>query len=111
MPEDREARDRIRALVRDVLNKSLPEEPSTQTSSKFIDTAPPTEAPGKPTHDESSKTVITEDDVRNLQPGATLRIGENARLTPLAADIVSDRKIEIVRRTSRRGSQASMMIA
>jgi ribose 5-phosphate isomerase B len=94
-----------------VLNKSLPEEPSTQTTSKFIDTAPPTQPTGKFTHDESSKTVITEDDVRNLEPGVALRIAENARLTPLAADIVNERNIEIVRRTSRRGSKASLMIA
>jgi ribose 5-phosphate isomerase B len=40
-----------------------------------------------------------------------LRIGEDARLTPLAADIVSERKIEIVRRASRRGSRASKIVA
>jgi len=38
-----------------------------------------------------------------------LRIGEDARLTPLAADIVNERKIEIVRRASRRGSKAKLI--
>jgi ribose 5-phosphate isomerase B len=55
--------------------------------------------------------VITEDDVRGLEPGAVLRIGEDARFTPLAADIVNERKIEIVRRSSRRGSKASKLVA
>jgi hypothetical protein len=49
--------------------------------------------------------------VRGLEPGAVLRIGEDARLTPLAADIVNEKKIEIVRRASRRGSKASKLIA
>jgi ribose 5-phosphate isomerase B len=112
---DNSARDRIRALVRDVLDKALPEagrDASTDTSSRFIDTAPP--APSSnvtATHDESSKTVITEDDVRDLDNGAVLRIAEGARLTPLAADLVRDKKIEIVRRASRRGSKSSRLIA
>ena len=51
--------------------------------------------------------MITEDDVRGLEPGAVLRIGEDARLTPLAADIVAERNIQLTRRASRRGSKAS----
>ena len=39
--------------------------------------------------------------------GAVLRIAEGARLTPLAADIVSEKGIEIVRRVPRRGSKTS----
>ena len=111
------SRDRIRALVRDVLDRALPEEErsgSASTPSRFIDVAPgspssTTEA--NATRDESSKTVITEDDVRDLENGAVLRIAETARLTPLAADIVSARNIQIVRRVPRRGSKTSMMIA
>jgi ribose 5-phosphate isomerase B len=110
-----ETRDRIRALVRDVLEKAAPAEstPSTQsTSSRFVDTIPPAEEQSAGvTRDESSKSVITEDDVRGLDQGAVLRIGEDARLTPLAADIVKERKIEIVRRGSRRGSKRAKLIA
>jgi ribose 5-phosphate isomerase B len=61
--------------------------------------------------DESSKTVITEDDVRGLENGAVLRIAETARLTPLAADLVSEKGIEIVRRVPRGGSHTTRMIA
>lgn len=115
---DNSARDRIRALVRDVLDKALPEsesgQGSTSTSSRFIDTAPTTpvtSSESNQTRDESSKTVITEDDVRDLAPGSVLRIAESARLTPLAADIVSEKKIEIVRRVPRRGSKTTRLIA
>ena len=123
---DNSARDRIRALVRDVLDKSIPPAPeseppesnpeptSSMTSSRFIDTVPTNSGTSSETttvRDESSKTVITEDDVRDLADGAVLRIAEGARLTPLAADIVSAKKVEIVRRASRRGSKTSRLIA
>lgn len=113
---DNSTRDRIRALVRDVLDKALPEDAqsgpvASGTSSRFIDTAPRSPVASPATHDESSKTVITEDDVRDLASGSVLRIAEGARLTPLAADIVSEKKIEIIRRVPRRGSQASRLIA
>jgi ribose 5-phosphate isomerase B len=116
---DNSARDRIRALVRDVLDKTLPEDaqsvaPANLTSSRFIDNVPKPSASSSETtnvRDESSKTVITEDDVRDLAGGAVLRISESARLTPLAADIVSQKKIEIVRRVPRRGSKSSRLIA
>ena len=105
-----ETRDRIRALVRDVLEKAGPAPESS--SARFVNTVPETEThTGGVTRDESSKSVITEDDVRGLEEGAVLRIGEDARLTPLAADIVKDRNIQLVRRNSRRGSKQAKLIA
>jgi ribose 5-phosphate isomerase B len=116
--EDQSTRDRVRALVRDVLSKIPVEEtsehgaaPSGPAPTRFIDTVPAAVAQPSITRDESAKMVITEDDVRGLEEGATLRIAESARLTPLAADIVRDRKIEIVRHTPRRGSRAAKLIA
>jgi ribose 5-phosphate isomerase B len=118
---DNSTRDRIRALVRDVLDKAMPADAlpdaviaSSETSSRFVDTLPKTSGTSTETNairDESSKSVITEDDVRDLAAGAVLRIAEGARLTPLAADIVNAKQIEIVRRVSRRGSTASRLIA
>jgi len=107
---DDSTRDRIRALVRDVLEKTAPAE---STATRFVDQipAPPEGQNAGVTRDESSKNVITEDDVRGLDEGAVLRIGQDARLTPLAADIVKERKIEIVRRASRRGSKHGKLVA
>jgi ribose 5-phosphate isomerase B len=107
--EDDSTRDRVRALVRDVLAKAAPENAEDKPT-RFVNTISEP-APTAVTRDESAKSVITEDDVRGLESGAVLRIGEDARLTPLAADIVKERKIEIVRRASRRGSKASKLIA
>ena len=109
---DDSTRDRVRALVREVLAKAAPENPEPErTPSRFVNTVPEKAAQPAFTRDESAKSMITEDDVRGLEPGAVLRIGEDARLTPLAADIVNERKIEIVRRTSRRGSKVSKHVA
>jgi ribose 5-phosphate isomerase B len=135
MATDDSTRDRVRALVRNVLENALPEEgtaggttpvnpqPSgeplsstaSSTPSRFINTiseqssgAVREEAVAR---DESSKMVITETDVQGLEEGARLRIAEGARLTPLAADIVRERRIELVRRTSRRGKSAARLVA
>jgi ribose 5-phosphate isomerase B len=110
---DDSARDRVRALVREVLAKAAPESATEapQTATRFVNTVSETANEPAVTRDESSKNVITEDDVRGLDSGSVLRIGEDARLTPLAADIVNEKKIQIVRRTSRRGSKASKLIA
>ena len=135
MATDESTRDRVRALVRNVLENALPAEDETaggatpvnpqassaptvtasSTPSRFINTVP--EQVGGASkeaaiaRDESSKMVITETDVHGLEEGARLRIAEGARLTPLAADIVRERKIELVRRPSRRGSSQSKLVA
>jgi ribose 5-phosphate isomerase B len=111
---DDSTRDRVRALVRDVLAKAAPEVASQSQPSvtRFVDNLPPTNpAQSDVTRDESSKGIITEDDVRGLEAGSVLRIAEHARLTPLAADIINERQIQIVRRASRRGSKESKLVA
>jgi ribose 5-phosphate isomerase B len=106
---DDTTRDRVRALVKEVLSKTPVEAEIPQ--SKFIDTVPQNPVETQITKDESAKNVITEDDLRDLSPGSVLRIGENARLTPLAADLVKQNKIELVRKTPRRGSKAIRLVA
>lgn len=133
MPEEQSTRDRVRALVREVLQNAAPAEEaegpkpapaqtrgdarassgSPQGGARIVNVAP--DAPATPereyARDESSKTVITEDDVRGLPEGARLRVAESARLTPLAADIVRERRIELVRRAPRRGPRAEKIVA
>ncbi len=114
---DQSSRDRIRALVRDVLDEAVSSAGSSDVLSsapagRFIDMAPQNSESTSPiARDESSKVIITEDDVRGLEPGAVLRIAESARLTPLAADIIREKRIELVRRVPRRGTQTFRIIA
>jgi ribose 5-phosphate isomerase B len=141
MSDEQPTRDRVRALVREVLAHALPEgetgDTTTGTPSETASTSSTHAAPSSQinirtpehartvniaptpqtteessfTRDESSKTIITEDDVRGLEDGARLRINEGAHLTPLAADIVRERRIELVRRRSRGGARAEKLIA
>lgn len=131
MSEDQRTRDRVRALVREVLDKALPADdnearrtrsaiptvaqtrPPSASSTVFVDIAPETATGGEQSvaRDESSKMVITEDDVRGLEEGARLRIAKGAHLTPLAADIVREKRIELVHRVPRRGPRDTKLVA
>ena len=110
---DDATRDRVRALVRDVLSKAMPVESATSSagSSPPLNNPVVTGGNSTVTRDESAELVITEDDVRGLERGSVLRVAEAARLTPLAADIVNERGIEIVRRVPRTGSKQHKTIA
>src|SRR5438067_192911 len=93
MPEEHSTRDRVRALVREVLEKAAPAEETeetsaaqtratggaqtgeTQTRARVVNVATDTAATPEKEYarDESSKTVITETDVRGLPEGSGLR--------------------------------------
>jgi len=47
--------------------------------------------------DERAKRVITEQEIRNASPGDTIRIGESAIVTPLAADLARERGVRLER--------------
>ncbi|CDM66655.1 ribose 5-phosphate isomerase B [Pyrinomonas methylaliphatogenes] len=93
MNDRRSVMERIRGMAREALANA------------------PDEADSATIRDESAKRIITEADVRDLEEGARLRIAADARLTPLAADIVREKRIELVRRTARRGASAPQVIA
>jgi ribose 5-phosphate isomerase B len=113
MPESNEnTRDRVRALVREVL-ASVPAEPASEIAP--VDTPPEHVVVNslKDTlnkqwdRDESAKQLITEDDLRGLPDGAKVRVAENVRFTPLASDIVRDKNIELIRK---QGRQATLKV-
>jgi ribose 5-phosphate isomerase B len=117
MSEQNETRERVRALVKQVL-ESVPLEQET-TQEKPAETFPTRvvvnslkDEIGKEfDRDESSKTLITEDDLRGLEPGAKLRVSENVRFTPLANDIVQEKNIVLIKKSERRGSNKIQSIA
>lgn len=108
---DEATRDRVRALVRDVLSQAVPAESENPNRPAPASAPQPPSKGSSVTRDESAKLVITEDDVRGLDRGAVLRIAENARLTPLASDLVNDLGIEIVRRVPRSGLKQKRTVA
>src|SRR5512139_2121638 len=97
-------RDRIRELVRQVLD-SVPADESTATPDvapeHFVVNSMKTAVEREFDRDESSKSLITEDDLRGLDSGARVRVSESARVTPLASDIVNDKHIRLIRKQAR----------
>jgi ribose 5-phosphate isomerase B len=103
MPEEKETRERVRELVREVLakvpvpeNKNLPERVVVNSLQEKLER--------EFDRDESAKTLLTEEDLRGLGEGARVRVAENAKLTPSAQDFVNDKRIELVRKFSRDAS-------
>jgi len=116
MSEENSTRDRVRALVRQVLeNTPLAEDEQDETTAapqtKIINVLPSPEIEKDFDRDESAKDLITEDDLRGLVGGSRLRVAENAKFTPLAADLIQERRIELIRKTSRRGAAKVQSIA
>ncbi len=110
MAEDpKQTRDKVRELVRQVL-AAVPAEPakqsdpSTGTVEHVVVNSLQDKLGKEFDRDESAKSLITEDDLRGLEPGSKVRVAENARFTSLAEDIVKDRQIELIRKASRKSS-------
>lgn len=115
--QNKETRDRVRALVQQVL-ATVPTEGEP---------VKPADATGGPEHvivnslkekhgkafdrDESAKSLITEDDLRGLEPGSRVRVVENVRFTALAQDIVNDLKIELLRKQPRKAATKIRSVA
>ena len=114
MAEDKETRDRVPELVKQVL-ASVPTEDEPAAPENFPQRVVVNSLQDKIDkdfdRDESAKTLITEDDLRGLEFGAKLRISENARFTPLAHDIIGEKGIVLVKKSSRRPATRIRTIA
>ena len=102
-------RDRVRALVREVLASvpAEPHEPTDKPPEHVVVNSLKDTLNKQWDRDESAKTLITEDDLRGLPDGAKVRVAENARFTPLANDIVREKRIELIRK---QGRQATLKV-
>ncbi len=108
MSADKETRDRVRALVKQVLDTvPLEEETSTATENlpeRIVVNSLKDNIDKEFDRDESAKNLLTEDDLRGLDFGAKLRVAENVKFTALAEDIIKDKNIELITKSSRRGN-------
>jgi ribose 5-phosphate isomerase B len=114
---DKETRDRVRELVKQVL-ASVPteDEPSTAhvdaPSVEHVIVNSLQEKMGREwDRDESAKTLLTEDDLRGLEPRSRLRVSENAKFTSLAQDIVNERSIQLIRKKTRQNTSKVRSVA
>ena len=103
MSSDAASRDRVRALVREILD-SVPTEDSSVSSDQapehVVVNSLKEKAEREYDRDESAKTLITEDDLRGLDIGSRVRVSETAKFTPLASDIINEKEIRLIRKTS-----------
>ncbi len=99
-----ETRERVRALVRQVL-ETVPVEDEPASSDKapehLVVNSLRERSEREYDRDESAKSLITEDDLRGLEFGSRVRISETAKFTPLASDIVNEKGIILLRKKSR----------
>ena len=97
-----QTRDRVRELVRQVL-ATVPTEgessarPPTNAVEHVVVNSLQHKLGREFDRDESARSLITEDDLRGLEPGSRLRVAQNVKFTSLAEDIVNERKIELIR--------------
>ena len=104
MATNPETREKVRALVREVL-KNAPAEsepPKVHEPQHVIVNSLKAKAEREFDRDESAKMLLTEDDLRGLESGARLRVAADVKMTPLASDIVSDKGIILLRKQPRK---------
>jgi ribose 5-phosphate isomerase B len=111
MPDQQqETRDRVRALVKQVL-ATVPREgeaplrsPASGVVQHVVVNSLQDKLGKEFDRDESAKSLITEDDLRGLGPGSKLRVSASARFTPLAQDIVNELGIDLIRKEPRKSA-------
>jgi len=100
---DKDTRERVRSLVREVL-EAVPVEDEDQPPEHVVVNSLQDKYSKEYDRDESSKSLITEDDLRGLAEGSRVRVAANAKFTPLAADIVDDKKLVLIKKEPRKSS-------
>ena len=105
MSDNDQRRAEVRELVKQVLASAPARAEKEEVYPKHVKVNSLPDAPPKDfDRDESAKDLITEDDLRGLEEGARLRVSEGAKFTPLAGDIISEKKIRLVTKDERSAS-------
>lgn len=114
---NKETRDRVRELVKQVLatvpteGEGAPAHESSHEPEHVVVNSLKDKMSREWDRDESAKSLITEDDLRGLEAGSRLRVAENAKFTSLAEDIVKDRHIELIRKAPRKSTAKVRSVA
>lgn len=98
-----EKRERVQKLVREILSRfpQNEENDNDQEPEHVVVNSIKAKFERDFDRDESSKSLITEDELRGLEPGSRLRIARLAKFTPLASDLVSERQLRLVYKEER----------
>jgi ribose 5-phosphate isomerase B len=114
---DKETRDRVRELVKQVLatvpteGEAVPPLEATPAVEHVVVNSLQEKMGREWDRDESAKTLITEDDLRGLEEGSRLRVSESAKFTSLAEDIVNEKNIQLIRKKPRQSAAKVRSVA
>ncbi len=112
MSDEKDTRNRVRELVRQVLAAVPAEHESPAIYPERVVVNSLKDEIGKEfDRDESAKNLITENDLRGLSDGCRLRVAENAKFTPLALDLIREKSIQLIKKLERRGSSKVRSVA
>lgn len=81
-------RDEVKNIVAELLSKHAARKETSRPSAAYSSAT---------TIDESMKSVLTEEDLRDVPEGAEVRIREDCRLTPLAEELVAAKRMTLTR--------------
>ena len=111
--DKQQTRDRVRALVRQVLATvpTINEAPSESHVEHVVVNSMRDKLGKEFDRDESSKSLLTEDDLRGLEAGSRLRVAVNVKFTALAQDIVNERGIRLIQKESRQNTTKVRTVA
>lgn len=104
MPNDQTAkRTRVQNLVREILSRFPQDDgrPVDREPEHVVVNSIKDKFNREFDRDESSKSLITEEELRGLDVGSRLRIARSAKFTPLASDLIADRQILIIYKEER----------
>jgi ribose 5-phosphate isomerase B len=104
MADEESKRDRVRALVKEVL-ANVPVEGEDKsapvTYPQHVKVNSLKDKPKDFDRDESAKNLITEDDLRGMEEGTRLRVAAGVKFTPLASDLIREKNITLIRKESK----------
>lgn len=110
-----DTRERVRELVRQVLAAVPTEGEPSHDAAAAVEHVVVNSLQEKHARewdrDESSKSLLTEDDLRGLEAGSRLRVAADVRFTSLAEDIVNERAIELIRKQPRQNTTKVRSVA
>jgi ribose 5-phosphate isomerase B len=112
MAEEQSQRDRVRALVKQVLaNTPVEGEDAPVSYPQHVKVNSLKDRPQDYDRDESAKDLITEDDLRGLEEGTRLRVADGVKFTPLASDLIREKDILLVKKESKRAGSKARSVA
>lgn len=84
-------REQVKQIVSELLSNS----PASPPALAKRELPSPPSPPDVTVIDESMKSVLTEEDLRDVSEGAEVRVREDCRLTPLAREMIQEKRITL----------------